>query len=689
MKTGVSKNQQPLPSPPSHSISSASTGSTVSFVDNRPDICQTRKCRQAMRHHPGVTALPFQLQGMRQPRRQPNYLPQTGHPAPLQCKNDDHLGPSKTIANQENKVASIQTAPVQRKKKSEAGKVGLEIETTLLVRRADQADLKLHSAQEADLQHYPENDEISRKIYILPALNVQTAAAKELLSLIYKKKEKKETIDSTAYDKPLDDFYGKGAHPEKENLRKYLAGETPTQPPRLEERFGNTLTAKYDPHLKNILYKGNGWHIVPDKTPVAGWLHSGNLLSKMCAEIVTDPVDSIEESEKIMQDIQDWVNTAVGTILANDNRAYYCNGYIYEIPDVAGLVSQCLSGNKLNGNIQVNIGATLEDVIPIFKGNLKDISVANERALITEALKQFGSDEFWEKVKDKFNLQPKKTQRQKKNRGFRLWGNSDKKYNKNADDTPDRHEEIAITPENEPYLRNIMFQYLYIGLANSKKRDGNSATKNEYPILIKTPIERQVALSQWKGKDVWLRPKQKKEIGGNALAYMDEKKRQDLATQFRKRFKDSILTVLKESETQKASKLKKSKALKELNKQPKLSNLLNNVLQEIGDATDAVNINKHNDGNEIVGEDQLAIDGGYAGVFELRYPQATTHTQSQWSKIWKHYLEMSNAPLSSLAPAKEKDKDMPEHVEKHSLEGLLGFTKNHITNVAKKPKKEG
>lgn len=476
-------------------------------------------------------------------------------------------------------------AVVQRNKKKSAGaKVGIEIETTLPVRKKVE----------------------------------ETAASKarqtELIKLI------KELNGLNKNDPKV---------PEKKKEIK---------------RKRNIISAEFDPQYKTVVHRGNKWNAVVDHVPrVRKNFEAGNVPIDSAVEIVTDPVGTEEEAETIMEEIHAWIKTVLGNIDGENKRheekltnvvkegvgkerqpVRREREYLFEIPEKVLNVKEedlkLFDGEDLIGNIQVNVGARLEDVIDVFKGNRQSINTTQKRLV-----DMIGGEDLWDSVKLNFN----------KN-----------KFREN------------IQPEDEIYLRSIMFLYLY-NSASAVIMPKDQTMKNQFPILGKTSISQQISLSGWDNMDKWLKSKN---LSQRTLWW------------FKTRFYNAIVKALKNSKFQEDFEIN-NKGMKD-------------IVEFLGNMKENKEPMKIGDLTHIDNPDHLKLDDdSYAGVFELRGFQDKDIPASDWANVWLSFFnsEIHN-PL--LQKPTKKLKNYGGGTRKFDFKNLGGILSETREKIIKKTKTE-
>ncbi|MEL6556567.1 MAG: DUF4157 domain-containing protein [Bacteroidota bacterium] len=233
------------------------------------------------------------------------------------------------------------------------------------------------------------------------------------------------------------------------------------------EKADAELRFQYDPGYQQLIHEVAGmWKAEVDHPPVNRRLYkAGKLYSDSAIEIVTVPVNSIEEAEKILVSVNTWLND----IVENCKKGPYTVGkYTFDIPPT--VKDYILFKDELWGNIQVNVGANLGDLISMHSANLDTISNENDtQKKHAEAMQQFWNDTFW----------------------FAVLNHLMKK--------------VLVDEWDAYYLRNISFYYLYSAAAYyyGVNDPNKQQIKNYFPILSKTDINQQITLSPWAKKQYW------------------------------------------------------------------------------------------------------------------------------------------------------------------------------------------
>ncbi|MEL6556570.1 MAG: DUF4157 domain-containing protein [Bacteroidota bacterium] len=490
---------------------------------------------------------------------------------------------NKDTRNNHQIAALSKVIQCQRIKKTVGARVGLEIETSLPVRRSksERVTYKGKKYEEKEIHVLDKHKNAMHLISLLNGLDnseqgeinqEESKKVKALMAVLNLTNSQVgpsiiNHLDGKAADIPLKQCIG---------------------------RIQSAFLGVFDVPIGKLLHQGKGWQAVSEKVPmtVEGY-RNGHLASNMGVEIVTDPVKSKQQADDIMDDIEQWLKPVYST------KSFEVGAFTYEIPEHDKIAENYLKGGQLKGNIQVNIGATLEDVIDVFHTNLEDVKDPDDKKFLTDILADFGSDEFWKSVKAEFNafrwtnpLMAKKKQKFSNQTNYK-----ERKRLKKYDD-------FTINPEDEPFLRNIMFQHIYQLAADLRKMTDESSPKNKFPILLKTPVEIQTNLSAWKNRE---------KIWGIKDKLDDHQKA------FRTRFTEAIFLAISSSGKHK-SLLKQIRSLIQ-------------ILQ--GLAADK----QYDFNNNITNPEHLAIENDkHAGVFEIRYLQNNTYKQTEWLGLWHSYL---------------------------------------------------
>lgn len=543
--------------------------------------------------------------------------------------------------NQNDTDISNKVIQCKKIRKSAEAKVGLEIETTLAVRLKKRKKIEMAGKvyPEQEIIETAQDKNIKRIIRLMHSINDNKDTVKELEKAHNQELEKAHNKElKKAHNKELEEAHNKEfkkAH-NKElktclSLLKGLKIDDNIRGPVLAclQGKGDTKTvlkcigALQHSFLKFkclvdrvVLYEGKGWKAVHEKVPVVLAAYTeGYLYTSQGVEIVTDAIENPKEAALIMEDIEGWLEQ-LGT-----SMSFSDDFYIYEIP--RKISSRFLKDGKLIGNIQVNIGSTLEDVIDVFQTNAPDCNDVSDKKFLKEILNDYASDSFWDDVKTKFDdLGLKKTNAKS---GMSFFKKKSKKPKQEV-----THYEIETS--DEPYLRNIMFQYIYQSFALKRKLTDKSCNKNRYPILIKTSVATQTILSNWHGRvDKW-----------GEYGKLNENHRA-----FRAKFAEAI-----------------EKTAIEKNSGKKISEI-QSILEIIkGSKKDNIFFHKY----DFAQKEELKIaDQRYAGVFEIRYLQNASYKQSEWLGIWATYLSDDMMPLNRIEQRKKIDK------KKYNTEHLNDF----------------
>ena len=354
-----------------------------------------------------------------------------------------------------------------------------------------------------------------------------------------------------------------------ENYQQVISGYDESKASEKEAAAYKTadteLRFQYDPGYQHLIHEVPGmWKAEVDHPPINRRLYKeGKLYSDSAIEIVTVPVKTLAEAEKILVSVDTWLNNIVKNC---KTKPYTVGKYTFDIPST--VTNKILFNDELWGNIQVNVGANLGDLISTHLANLDTISNENDtQKKHAEAMEQFWNDTFWDAVVNHL----------KKN--------------------------LLINDWDSYYLRNVSFYYLYTAAAYyfGVNDPNKQQIKNYFPILSKTDINQQIALSQWAKKDHW--------------ASNDYQIRWGLG--------DAILANLPAEVLGNEDYMKFIRfAVDQLkrNEEP-----FPHVKQNI---------------NSINEPDQLRLDdGSYAGVYEIRDTQDSTIRQKFWINTWKRFLE--------------------------------------------------
>jgi len=479
-----------------------------------------------------------------------------------------HSNSMEAAPLQKKEIASSREVVQRHKKVSEGAKVGIEIETTLPVRNAVEITPEMKGAHE------------------------------ELLEMIKKLNDYKK--DSKDYKKL------------KKQIKKKRA----------------VISKQLDPRYKTMVHKGNRWKAVVDHVPrVRKLFERGDVPIDSAVEIVTDPVTTEGEAKDIMAEIYAWIKTVLGNIhdegrhherLTNTVKGIEAErDYLFEMPpqkeeeeidEKTGKKRKqikLLEAGQLIGNIQVNVGAKLEDVRDVFLGNKKSLP-GNHKYLVD----RLAGDELWNKVKKKFNSNLLRQDIQK---------------------------------ADEEYLRSIMFLYLY-NSASAVISENDQTEKNKYPILGKTPIGTQIGLSNWKKMDKWLTANE----GMFNMRIWD----------FKKRFHDAIMDALNIEtfaqdfflDQEKVENFRSYMGMMKTTEEPKKIGDLSFI-----DEKKQLRLDKAKDSDR----------DEYAGVFELRGFQDSDVLADQWENVWLSFfnpdinnplLQKSARKLEGIGGGDNKDK---------------------------------
>ncbi|WP_199726708.1 DUF4157 domain-containing protein [Aquimarina sp. AD1] len=414
----------------------------------------------------------------------------------------------------------------QLKKKSENAKVGIEIETTLPVRKNNEVT---------------EANYVWSKIIKIISERNYPVEEREVIRRVIKPKYEDELwnlISTYRINKSLDT-----------NQEKRLS--------KFATKASKKLSEKFDPGYKKVVHKGNGWEAMVDHVhKVRNAAGGGKLMTDSAVEIVTKPVSKRKDAKNIITNIQSWLGTVI-TAIGREN-SYVEDDYRYEIPE--SLRNTLLPNGQLLGNIQVNVGMNLEDVQSVFKDYADEW---DDTVLKGRKDRYIQEDNLWNTFVSKYNV-------------FSVNG---------------------MAEEDKPYLRSIVFQYMYLALRQENSMKGSKHPKNNYPILPKTTINTQVAVSSWDNKNLW---------AGNNI--------------FRRHIADSLELALREH--------KLFKRMNTFRKQV-YDGILNNA--EPGEIPDTYYLEEHS--GLQTKKDQ------YAGVFEIRHGQDIEHVQSEWLNIWNEYID--------------------------------------------------
>lgn len=253
------------------------------------------------------------------------------------------------------------------------------------------------------------------------------------------------------------------------------------------QRKGTTDGVPYG----TIVNTGNKWHAEADAVPRVVQAYMNNIISTTSGiEIVTDPVDNLAEAQKIIAEIEIWVDYVRTTTRIKENRTCDLeNGTEVQLPSAARTFL-LNSRDETIGNIQVNMGSTLLNVIEFHKTQSKSINVG--RAIYLEwimYLEELGG------VAAKYVIST----------------------------YPDQ-----LDLNDADFLGNIIYLYLYqplsLYLAKNHRDLGESTIKNAYPILNKTKISTQVERSSWEKKHMWQGKPFRTNVGERIVKLLGEQK---------------------------------------------------------------------------------------------------------------------------------------------------------------------
>ncbi|MGB3465150.1 MAG: DUF4157 domain-containing protein [Cyclobacteriaceae bacterium] len=388
------------------------------------------------------------------------------------------------------KKSPVLTPVPQLIKKSEGAKAGIEIETTLPVTNSKAGDME-------------QNKQKLRIFSILNGNDKFKESDQEILKIIIEAKYNAEVAE--AVSEVFNEFtafkFGKGTLSEKAKLAVATVfpdfnEDTEDHPVEmlfyeLKKEINKSLNTDFDPGYSKLIYESNeGWAAVVDHMPLIKTEYEyGRLFSHSGVEIVTNPLKTVGEAKEVMTSIHQWLDKVVRSIRSQDSRTFTFDNFLFSMPKASE--PRLMEGNMLKGNIQVSVGARLDEVIDVHKGNIRSISVKNKaRKKYAQLIDEMSGNNLFEYV---FAMLT----------GLHY-------YELNNDD--------------KKYIRNISFLYLFSAFSDqigSKDSERKSLLKNRFPILSKTSIARQIELSDWENKDLWETKKFRKALLQSIAVYLE------------------------------------------------------------------------------------------------------------------------------------------------------------------------